>query len=289
MTRLKDLIQKARSRLQQSGIEDFALNVDLLLAKLLRIDRSHLPLHWSDECQPEIEQALMASVGRRCLHEPLQYILEEWSFLDFTVTVRPGALIPRPETEELFLALADMIEQASFKGSFRFADVCTGSGVIGLALARRFPGATGFLTDISSAALAVATENLERQEDSVKNRLELLQADLLNPVAQNSLNVIVANPPYIPGAEISGLMLEVRDFEPHLALDGGPDGLDFIRRLLEQARFCLQDGGLFAFEHGHGQRQNILALLKGFPSFEIILAGDDLCSNERFFLLREKK
>ncbi len=289
MPRLKDLIQKARSRLQQAGIEDFALNADLLLAKLLRIERGKLPLHWFEDCQAEIADALMNLVERRCLHEPLQYLLEEWAFLDFQVIVRPGVLIPRPETEEVYLALADMIKKAPFKDFFRFADVCTGSGVLGLAIVRHFSGATGFLTDISSDALAIAAENMSLQADSVRKRLELMQADLLAPFSHDSLDVVVANPPYIPGNEIPGLMPEVREFEPHLALDGGNDGLDFIRRLLEQAQLCLKNNGLLAFEHGHGQRKDILALLKKFPGFEIILTGDDLSSNERFFILRERK
>lgn len=289
MLKLKDLIQKAHSRLKQAGIEDVALNVDLLLAKVLHIDRTHLPLHWLEDCQPEIADALIRLIERRCLHEPLQYILEEWGFLDFQVVIKPGALIPRPETEEVYLALADIIKKSSFKDFFKFVDVGTGSGILGLAIVRQFNGATGFLSDISSDALAIAAENIRLQADSVKKRIKLIQADLLAPFSHDSLDVVVANLPYIPTNEISGLMPEIREFEPHLALNGGSDGLDLIRRLLQQAYLCLKNNGLLAFEHGHGQRKDILALLKKIPRFEIILIGNDLSLNERFFILRKRK
>jgi hypothetical protein len=126
--------------------------------------------------------------------------------------------------------------------------------------------------------------------DSLLNGFDRLRHLVENAQESNDIDFISFQiKPYIPGNEIPGLMPEVREFEPHLALDGGNDGLDFIRRLLEQAQLCLKNNGLLAFEHGHRQRKDILALLKKFPGFEIILTGDDLSSNERFFILRERK
>lgn len=289
MATLKELILQARRELEQAQIDDVIINADLLAASLLQVERGRLPLHWQNECENEFVERFLALVERRCRHEPLQYLLADWPFLDFTLVTRPGALIPRPETEEVFLALAEEIEQAKFKNQFSFVDICTGTGAIGLALIKRFPGALGWLSDISADAVAVAAENLARFAEIAQPRLQLLRADLLEAFAENSLDVIVANPPYIASHEIAALMPEVRDFEPKLALDGGGDGLDLIRKMLQQAQFCLRSDGLLAFEHGHGQRAAIFQILCQTSQFEVLQAGDDLCGCERFFILRLKQ
>ena len=153
----------------------------------------------------------------------MQYILGEWSFLDFDVSVGSGALIPRPETEEVFMAAAKTIENTAFSDSFKFADIGTGTGILGIALARKFAGASGFLVDISSDALQVAASNLHRFPE-LTSRIELINADLLSAFGIQQLHVILSNPPYVNSADIAHLMPEVSKFEPHLALDGGQSG-----------------------------------------------------------------
>ncbi|GAB4269030.1 MAG: peptide chain release factor N(5)-glutamine methyltransferase [Candidatus Rifleibacteriota bacterium] len=287
MTNLKKIIIEARERLKHAGIEDYALTADYLAAHALGISRSRLPLLWADKPSESFLEQFNLMVHRRCRREPLQYILEEWSFLDFEVKVSPGALIPRPETEEVFLAAADAIVDRNFPEKFCFVDVCTGTGILGIAMARSFPESFGFLCDISSAALLVAKENVKRQLPDLSDRLTLLQADLLSSFANEYFDVVISNPPYIKSGDIAGLMSEVKDFEPELALDGGIEGLDFISRLLFQAKVCLKTGGLFIFEHGHDQRAQIMELLNECPELKLLKAGDDMAGRERYLILEK--
>ncbi len=283
MTTLKNVLIEARKKLVDAGIDDAASNVDLMAASILQTDRGRLPLLWHEPCESAFIESLMTMVQRRCQHEPLQYILGSWSFLDFVVNTGPGALIPRPETEELFVDLSGYIEKFILNKNFLFADVCTGTGILGVALARKFPSSHGWLSDISNDALNIAKSNLELVENW-PDRLGLLRADLLSSFASAVFEVIVANPPYVCSSDMAGLQPEVRDFEPALALDGGENGLDLIGKMLEQACFCLKNGGLLAFEHGHGQRNDILSIIP--PSFEVLKTADDLCGRERYMVLR---
>ncbi|MBU1109233.1 MAG: peptide chain release factor N(5)-glutamine methyltransferase [Candidatus Riflebacteria bacterium] len=283
---IQQLMQQARRQLTETGIEDSSFNVNCMASAILGVDIGQLPLHWPETATSEFVDRLSCMVHRRCANEPLQYILQNWSFLDMTLVTRPGALIPRPETEEVFLAAAQAIEQAIEQGglpqNFRFADIGTGTGALGLALARRFKGAVGLLIDISSAALDIACENLTAYSE-LYTRVGVVRSDLLSAVRRTSLHVIISNPPYVNLADVGTLMPEVRDHEPHLALDGGVDGLVIIERLIVQAAEKLVVGGLLIFEHGHGQRQAIIKLLG--DAWSDYRAGDDLCGHERYFIL----
>lgn len=244
---------------------------------------------WNELPGDKFEEEFSRLIQRRSQHEPLQYILGSWSFLDFSVKTSSGALIPRPETEEVFLAAVRQIEAMKLPEDFVFADVCTGTGVLGIAMARTFPQAIGWLSDISPEALKVATENLKFSDADLSDRINLVRADLLEAFLPESMNVIVANPPYVNSGDMSGLMPEVKEFEPALALDGGVNGLDFIEKLLFQASLCLKSNGLLVFEHGHGQRSDIYALLAEHDEFKVLCAGDDLCGRERYFILQLSK
>ncbi len=283
---VQQVMVAARGRLAAAGIDDAAFNVNCMAAAILAVDIGQLPLHWQENAGADFVGRLDEMVRRRCLHEPLQYILRSWSFLDMTLVARPGALIPRPETEEVFMAAAKAVEESVSAGripqNFRFADVGTGTGALGLAMARRFAEAHGLLVDISEAALAVATENLCVYKDAYK-RIGAVQSSLLEAVRPASLHVIISNPPYVNRGDIAALMPEVSEYEPLLALDGGTSGLDLIELLIVQSVEKLLPGGLLIFEHGHGQRAAIKELIgNGWSSWQ---AGNDLSGRERYFIL----
>ncbi len=194
---------------------------------------------------------------RRTGGEPLQYILGTQEFRGLEIGVRPGVLIPRPETE---LVMEEVHSVASSQGRFAMADVGTGSGCLSIASAIEFPNARIFATDCSESAIEVAKSNARRH--SVQDRIRFLFGDLVGPLKQvqelhAGISVMVANPPYIPTRELATLQKEVRDFEPHLALDGGADGLTYYRRLLREALLFLAPGAYLIMEMGEGQVAHI--------------------------------
>lgn len=283
---LKQAIAAARQRLLAAGIEDAAFNVDQMVAEILKVSAGRLPALWNNCMDDAFCHNLEAMIDRRCRHEPLQYIVENWAFLDFDVIARPGALIPRPETEEVFLAAEKAVKECNLPDRFRFIDVCTGSGVLGLATALRFSESMGWLTDISYRALETAAINLQAKP-ALKSRVHVIQSDMLAAFASNCIDLIISNPPYIDSEELEQLMPEVRDFEPHLALDGGAGGLILIDKLLCQSAEILRSGGLLVFEHGHGQRSEIFEMIDE-NAWDLIKSGDDMQGNERFFILLKR-
>lgn len=283
---LKELLSEAVKLLEKANIDDAKQNVNLIASKALNIEYTKLPLYWNQPVSDDFFYQFKKMLERRLKHEPLQYILGEWCFLEFDVNVSEGVLIPRPETEEVFLAAVEAIKSYSFKPDFKFADVGTGTGVLGLAMAKYFPKSIGYLVDVSDKALEVAKSNLLKYSE-LKTRLSLIKSDLLEVFLSDSLDVIISNPPYIDSEEVKTLMPEVVEYEPHLALDGGEKGLELIDKLLKQAEKVLKNNGLFIFEHGHGQRSEIENLLS--PCWNIIKEGNDFAGKERFFVLQLKK
>ncbi len=280
---LKELLNAAVQVLEKANIDDAKQNVNQMASKALNISYTQLPLHWQKPVSDSFLNDFDSMINRRLAHEPLQYILGEWCFLDFDVNVSEGVLIPRPETEEVFLAAVEAIKANSIKSDFQFADVGTGTGILGLAMAKYFQESIGYLVDVSDKALEVANSNLQRYIE-LKPRLNLIKSDLLEVFQADSLDVIISNPPYIDSEEVKSLMPEVVDYEPLIALDGGKNGLELINKLLKQTEKVLKNKGLFIFEHGHGQRNEIKKLLS--PCWKVIKAGNDFADKERFFVLQ---
>lgn len=193
---------------------------------------------------------LRDAVRRRAEGEPLQYVTGEVAFRHIVVKVRPGVLIPRPETEVLVDAVLPAVDEAiAARGLALVADLCTGSGCIALSIAQERPEARVVAGDVSGIALEVAEENTARL--GLSERLAIVESDLFAALPREllgRLDVVVSNPPYVPSADVPGLPAEVAGFEPHLALDGGPDGLEVYRRILADAREWLRPGGLLGVE-----------------------------------------
>ncbi|MFL6373521.1 MAG: peptide chain release factor N(5)-glutamine methyltransferase [Pyrinomonadaceae bacterium] len=196
-----------------------------------------------------------SAVARRETREPFQYITRRQEFWGLDFIVAPGVLIPRPETEIL---VAAVIEHLQTSHNPRFVEVGIGSGCISISVLHSIPTATAVATDLSSAAIDMATQNASRH--GVGERLELRQGNLLTGVDEGP-DLIVSNPPYIPDPDIENLQAEVRDFEPHTALAGGPDGLDVIRRLIVESSHILHSGGVLLIEIGADQAAAVADLL----------------------------
>jgi release factor glutamine methyltransferase len=216
--------------------------------------------------------AFRERVGRRARREPLQHILGRTEFWSLPFLVTPAVLIPRSDTEIL---VEEALKRAG--GPSSILDVGTGSGAIAIALAHELPAATVVAMDVSAEALAVAAENA--RGNGVEGRVSFLQADM-GTLPGGPYDLIVANPPYISEAEVVELMPEVRDFEPHLAVIGGRDGLDCYRRLLPAAAACLKPGGWLLLEVGCGQASAVQDLLRE-NGFGERFAATDLAGIER--------
>ena len=213
-------------------------------------------------------QTLDNALSRVLSGEPLAYILGEWEFYGLPLFVTPDVLIPRDDTCAV-TALA--INQGLFlKEDPRILDLCTGSGCIGLAIASRVKDARITLADISREALAVAKKNVSRNH--LSGRVSCVQADALSKPSAflGKFDMIVSNPPYITGADMLELPLSVKEFEPHLALYGGDDGLMFYRSIIENYTEALKPGGYLCFEFGMGQGDDVCRLLeeKGYTILE---------------------
>jgi len=226
----------------------------------------------------------VAQLAERVLSgEPLAYVIGEWEFYGMTLSVNQNVLIPRDDT----CAVTDLaIEQALFlNDNPRILDLCTGSGCIGLAIASRVKDAKVTLADISRDALLVAKKNIAAQK--LSGRVSCVQVNALEmpPAFLGKFDLIVSNPPYITTDEMKVLPSSVADFEPHLALHGGEDGLDFYRSITEKYSSVLKPGGYLCFEFGMGQGDAVCALLEE-NGFTILERSRDYNDRERAVLAR---
>lgn len=234
------------------------LFAEMLVAHVLGCDRLRLYTDADRPASPIERQQLRDLVGRALKHEPVQYLVGEGWFFGLPYFVDSSVLIPRPATETI---VEEVLRHARVEPGFggktgegvRFVDVCTGSGCIAISLLKQLPKATAIALDISPEALATAGRNAQRH--NVQDRIQFLDGDLLAPLLDHpdghGFHFIVANPPYIPDHEwdLPGMVWRnVREYEPHLALRGGPDGLALIRPLIEQAPARLREGGMLIIE-----------------------------------------
>jgi len=271
--RLLELLRSASDQLARAGIEDPLADSEVLVFHAAAMDR--LSAYTEN---PEVGQGLLLTVRRmlkrRVSGEPVQYIVGQVDFLGLTVAVGKGVLIPRPETELLvqeaisILKISHTLEPSGKTGQLSVLDLCTGSGCIALALAREFPGAMVYGTDISKKAISYAQKNA--LQNGIVNA-EFRTGSLFSPVKELRFDLITANPPYIQTSEISGLQREVREWEPLRALDGGADGLEYYRRIFRSAAGHLRENGKIVLELGFGESVEVMELAgeAGFPNVTV--------------------
>ncbi len=262
MAVLRTVIQDTHQKLDAAGISDARLEAEVLVMNVMRMARQNIFSEQETEVSGQQQATLESLLERRFNREPLAYILGQREFYGISVMVTPAVLIPRPETEglvehALFMALMGMETT-----DLTIADVGTGSGAIAINLAIHLPAAKIFAVDVDDAVRDVASFNIRAH--GVADRVSLAIGDLLDAVP-GPVDLIVANLPYIPTGRIPTLQPEVQK-EPALALDGGPDGLDLVRRLLTQAEDKLKDHGIILLELDPEQVPIVQELaIKHFP------------------------
>lgn len=248
--------------LKRRAIQSPALESFLLLSKASALqNRQELYTRAEKEIVPEIVEAYFELIERRLKREPSAYIVGYKEFYSRRFRVKPGVLIPRPETE---LLADEALKTLSSIQSPQVLDLGTGSGCLAVTFAKECPEALIVASDISKYALKTASENA--RDHSVLDKITFIEGDALNPFSEYAFDMIVSNPPYIPEGELGSLEPEVRDYEPMDSLAAGPDGLDVIRKIAADAPGVLKDGGSCLIEVGIRQSEMVMDLFykRGF-------------------------
>ncbi len=267
-----DLYLDTRAFLKKSGVDMAQLEARELVCYAADKTREQFFRDSGLYASAAVEQRVADLIARRMTGEPVAYIIGEWEFYGLTLDITRDVLIPRPDTE-LLAERAIELARAAGEGA-RVLDLCAGSGCIGLAVAQHAPNCRVVLADLSEAALRICKSNVRRCD--LNARVTCMLADALEPPAPAlwDFDVIVSNPPYIPTGDLAGLDLSVRDYEPHSALDGGTDGLDFYRAISARWGSALRLGGTLLFEVGIHQAPDV-ELIMAEHQFENIKTTPD--------------
>ena len=269
-TTYNNLYLDARARLKKAGVEAAQLEAREIVCYAADKSREQLYRDMSLYASAQLEKRVEELVQRRLAGEPVAYIIGEWEFYGLPLDISRDVLIPRADTE--LLAERGIARAQEAGEGARVLDLCAGSGCVGLAIASQVPTCRVVLGDLSEGALRTCKQNVRR--NGLNARVTCLSVDAMdNPSpALWDFDVIVCNPPYIPSGDIAGLDPSVRDYEPHLALKGGEDGLDFYRAICDGWREALRPGGRLYFEVGIGQADDVLRIMRavGFGDIEVL-------------------
>ena len=270
-TTYNNLYMDIRQQLRTAGVQASTLEARELVCFASGKTRQQLQRDGQLYVPPAVEEQARALVRRHLAGEPVAYLIGEWEFYGLPLDIDRQVLIPRADTETLVdCALPFLRGQA---GS-RVLDLCAGSGCIGLAVASQVADCRVTLGDISEGALRICRQNIRRND--LSDRVAPLQVNAMAapPRQLGTYDCILCNPPYIPTGDIAGLDVSVRDFEPHDALDGGEDGLDFYRAVSSLWREALHTGGMLFFEVGMGQADDVLRLMRAFGFGDLEITPD---------------
>jgi release factor glutamine methyltransferase len=276
------LLEWTSQFLAQKGSDSARLDTQLLLAHALGCTRTALYTRWDEEPPEPQRRRFKELVQQRVKGTPVAYLLGRKEFFSLEFEVGPAVLIPRPDTEWV---VTECLRLAKGVKAPRVLDVGTGSGCLAVAVAHRHRGARVTAVDLSPEALAVASRNAARH--SVAERVRFLEGDLFAPLAPGErFDFVLSNPPYVPTGELPGLMADVRDHEPHLALDGGPDGFAVFDRLVAQAPAYLAAGGHLIVEIHSGLEGEARARVERHAGYELGKTVQDLSGRPRVLVAR---
>lgn len=268
---IAELLELGMEILGQREYINEQLEVRLILAKLMEVDKSYIYAHEDLEVDKELEDKFLETMKKRSQGYPIQYILNEKEFMGLDFYLDEGVLIPRPDTENLVEYVIDYINENYKDRRVNVLDLGIGSGAIGLSIAHFCKQSYVYATDVSQDAIKVSGINKKRFK---LDNVEILMGNLFEPVSnmKDFFDIIVSNPPYIESHEISKLQSEVKDYEPIMALDGGEDGLKYYRDISRDAKEFLRHGGLLIYEIGYNQAKKVSDILidENYRDIEII-------------------
>ncbi len=282
MVTIGRLLREGAEKLLEADIPTPGLDAEVLLYNLLSVERIYLHMYREKEVSEEIQKKFWIGIEKRAKHMPIQYTVNRQEFMGLDFWIEEGILIPRADTEILVEKVRDISESNYYPLNVTIIDIGTGSGAMAVSLAKYIDNCSIAAIDICPDALRVAAKNADFHK--VNDKITFYLGNLLDPVDRKeeygTYNFVISNPPYIPERVIDTLDGGVRDYEPHLALDGGIDGLNFYRKITAEAKkFFKKDGGYLVFEIGHDQGKDVSKILEinGFKNIEVLqdLAGLD--------------
>ncbi|GEA33122.1 hypothetical protein CDIOL_40450 [Clostridium diolis] len=266
---IEELIKTGTFTLKENGIDTARLDAELLLGNIIEKDRVYLITHKEDEVSKEDAEKYFDLIEKRRNKMPVKYILNKCEFMGIEFYVEEGVLIPRGDTEILVDEVLKIIEENQ---EMQICDLCSGSGAVGISLAHFRQNIKVDLIDYYPIPEKVSLINIEKNK--LEDRVFFIKSDLLEESIKNNkiYDIIVSNPPYIEECEIGKLMEDVKNYEPHTALNGGNDGLDFYRKIIDQSQYTLRESGILAFEIGYNQGEAVKLLMEnnGFTNVKIV-------------------
>lgn len=278
--KIEELLREGKKVLEKNNIEEASIISRSLLQYVLKIDRNKLVINKDEEVENNKENEYIGYIKEVAAGKPIQYITNKQEFMGLSFFVDENVLIPQPDTEIL---VEEAIKYANqIKENVEILDMCTGSGCIGVALAKHVKNAKVTLVDISTKALEVAKKNAK--ENEVKEKVNFIQSDMFENI-KSKFDVIVSNPPYIKTKVINELDLQVQN-EPHLALDGGENGLKFYEILINEAPKYLKENGKIFLEIGYDQKKEVEELARNSKLYKEIETVKDLANNDRVIELK---
>lgn len=262
--------------LKEKGSASPRLDAEVLLAHARKCQRIQLYTQFDQPLTDDQRTTMRGLVKRRAAAEPVAYLVGHKEFFSLDFLTPPGVLIPRPDTEVLVMAALDVLKGSNLT---RGLDLCTGTGCVAIAIAKNHPRIQFTAVELSPQALEVARSNVARHQ--LDARINVLEGDLFAPVpAGERFDLIVSNPPYVASGEIAELASDIREHEPHLALDGGADGLDVIRRIVRESPQRLASGGWLMFELSPEQAPAAIEIMQE-GRFTSVAARNDLSGQAR--------
>lgn len=278
---IEEILKKEINNLKQNNIENSTLKAKILLANILNVKKEYLLIHSEEEIKQEDKIKYENCIKELIKGKPLQYITNKQEFMGLDFYVDENVLIPQPDTEIL---VEKAIEIAVTTQKNKILDMCTGSGCIAISLAKKINNAQIIAVDISNNALNVANKNAIN--NNVENKIKFINSDMFNNI-EEKFDIIVSNPPYIETETINKLEIEVQN-EPHLALDGGIDGLKFYKTIANNAFKYLNENGYLLLEIGYNQQNSVTQLLQDIGKYKNIETVKDLGGNYRVVIARKE-
>ena len=278
---IEEILKKEINNLKENNIEDSTLKAKILLANILNVKKEYLLIHSEEEVKQEDKIKYENCIKELIKGKPLQYITNKQEFMGLNFYVDENVLIPQPDTEIL---VEKAIEIAEITQKNKILDMCTGSGCIAISLAKKINNAQITAVDISNSALKVANKNAIN--NNVENKIKFINSDMFNNIVEK-FDIIVSNPPYIETETINKLEIAVQN-EPHLALDGGIDGLKFYNIISNNAFKYLNKNGYLLLEIGYNQQESVTQLLQDTGKYKNIETIKDLGGNYRVVIARKE-